>query len=126
MLQYYYFIIFRISMAVQLLTVLQVKVVLRVSPALSDSQDQPPVLRIDSSNKRVTVMEPVSRSQPHSMMALNRDGRNLLKTFSLDWAYPQESSQVRFFILIILPIPISELLRVKAKLPNVPNWAVPL
>ncbi|XP_044026327.1 kinesin-like protein KIF26B isoform X2 [Siniperca chuatsi] len=71
----------------------KVKVVLRVSPTLSEGQGQPPVLQIDPSKKRVTIMEPVSKSQPQSVMTLGRDGRNLLKTFNFEAAYPQESSQ---------------------------------
>lgn len=78
----------------------QVKVILRVSPTLSEGQNQPPVLRIDPSKKRVTIMEPVSKSQPYSTMTLGRDGKNLLKTFNFEAAYPQESSQVWFFILM--------------------------
>lgn len=73
----------------------QVKVVLRVSPSLSEGQGQPPVLRIDPSKKRVTVMEPISRSVPHATMTLDRNGKHLLKTINFDAAYPQESSQVR-------------------------------
>lgn len=72
---------------------------LRVSPKLSEGQGQPPVLRIDRSKKRVTVMEPISRSQSHATMTLDRDGKNLLKTFNVDSAYPQESSQVWFFLI---------------------------
>lgn len=72
----------------------QVKVVLRVSPAAPEGQGRPPVLRIDPSKKRVTVME------PHATMTLDRDGKNLLKTFNVDAAYPQESSQVCFFVRI--------------------------
>ncbi|XP_047430228.1 kinesin-like protein KIF26B isoform X2 [Mugil cephalus] len=71
----------------------KVKVVLRVSPMLSQGQGQPPVLWIDPSKKRVTVMEPVTRSQPHTIMTLGREGKSPLKTFNLDAAYPQESSQ---------------------------------
>ncbi|XP_035861318.1 kinesin-like protein KIF26B isoform X3 [Sander lucioperca] len=71
----------------------KVKVVLRVSPTLSVGQGQPPVLRFDSSKKRVTIMEPVSKSQPHATMTLGREGKSLLKTFNFDAAYPQESSQ---------------------------------
>ncbi|XP_071334715.1 kinesin-like protein KIF26B isoform X2 [Trachinotus anak] len=71
----------------------KVKVVLRVSPMLSGGQGQPPVLQTDPSKKRVTVMEPVSKSQLPSTMTLGRDGKNLLKTFNFDAAYPQESSQ---------------------------------
>uniref|UniRef100_A0A671WKW5 Kinesin motor domain-containing protein n=1 Tax=Sparus aurata TaxID=8175 RepID=A0A671WKW5_SPAAU len=74
-------------------TVGKVKVVLRVSPSLSESQGQPPVLRIDPSKKRVTVMEPISRSVPHATMTLDRNGKHLLKTINFDAAYPQESSQ---------------------------------
>ncbi|XP_033932468.1 kinesin-like protein KIF26B [Pseudochaenichthys georgianus] len=71
----------------------KVKVVLRVSPTLSEGQGRPPVLWIDPSKKRVTIMEPVSKSQLHASMTLGRDGNNLLKTFSFEAAYPQESSQ---------------------------------
>ncbi|XP_051264250.1 kinesin-like protein KIF26B isoform X2 [Dicentrarchus labrax] len=71
----------------------KVKVVLRVSPTLSVGQGQPPVLRIDPSKKRVTIMEPVSKSKPHATMTLDRTGKSLLKTFNIDAVYPQESSQ---------------------------------
>ncbi|XP_022060544.2 kinesin-like protein KIF26B isoform X1 [Acanthochromis polyacanthus] len=71
----------------------KVKVVLRVNPMLSQGQGQPPVLWIDPSKKRVTIMEPVTRSQPFTTMTLGRDSKSLLKTFSFDAAYPQESSQ---------------------------------
>uniref|UniRef100_A0A3B5A625 Kinesin motor domain-containing protein n=1 Tax=Stegastes partitus TaxID=144197 RepID=A0A3B5A625_9TELE len=73
---------------------MQVKVVLRVSPTLSQGQGQPPVLWIDPSKKRVTIMEPVTKSQPFTTMTLGRDSKGLLKTFNFDAAYPQESSQV--------------------------------
>ncbi|XP_008302129.1 kinesin-like protein KIF26B, partial [Stegastes partitus] len=71
----------------------KVKVVLRVSPTLSQGQGQPPVLWIDPSKKRVTIMEPVTKSQPFTTMTLGRDSKGLLKTFNFDAAYPQESSQ---------------------------------
>nr|XP_046229067.1 kinesin-like protein KIF26B [Scatophagus argus] len=71
----------------------KVKVVLRVSPMLSEGQGQPPVLWIDQSKKRVTIMEPISKSQAHATMTLDRDGKHFLKTFNVDSAYPQESSQ---------------------------------
>ncbi|XP_056219211.1 kinesin-like protein KIF26B isoform X2 [Seriola aureovittata] len=71
----------------------KVKVVLRVSPTLSGGQGQPPALQIDPSKKRVTIMDPVSKSQPPTTMIQGRDSRNLLKTFNFDAAYPQESSQ---------------------------------
>ncbi|TKS75832.1 Kinesin-like protein KIF26B [Collichthys lucidus] len=71
----------------------KVKVVLRVSPTLSECQRQPPVLRTDPSKKRVTVMEPISQSKSYSTMTLDRAGKYFLKTFSFDAAYPQESSQ---------------------------------
>ncbi|XP_030577425.1 kinesin-like protein KIF26A [Archocentrus centrarchus] len=71
----------------------KVKVVLRVSPTLSQSQGQPPVLRIDPSKKRITIVEPVTKSQPRATMTLGRDGKSHLKTFNFDTAYPQESSQ---------------------------------
>lgn len=72
----------------------QVKVVLRVNPSLSESQGQPPVLRIDPSKKRVTIVEPVTKSHQRATMTLGRDGKSQLKTFTFDSAYPQESSQV--------------------------------
>ncbi|XP_059213143.1 kinesin-like protein KIF26B [Centropristis striata] len=71
----------------------KVKVALRVSPMLSEGQGQPPVLQIDPSKKRVSIMEPVSKSQSHATMTLGRDATNLLKTINFDAAYPQESSQ---------------------------------
>ncbi|KAM7395786.1 hypothetical protein PAMA_007189 [Pampus argenteus] len=71
----------------------KVKVVLRVSPTLSPGQGQPPVLRVDPSKKRVTIMEPVGQSQPHTTMTLGRGGKNPLKTLNFDAAYPRESSQ---------------------------------
>lgn len=80
----------------------QVKVVLRVSPMLSEGQSQPPVLRLDQSKKRVTVMEPISRSQPRATMTLDHDGKNLFKTFNVDAAFPQESSQVWCFLILHL------------------------
>lgn len=75
---------------------MQVRVVLRVNPPLQECRGQPPVLRVDRSRKRVTVMEPVSRGQPRmSTMTLDRDGKNLFRTFNVDAAFPPESSQVR-------------------------------
>ncbi|CAK6963159.1 kinesin-like protein KIF26B [Scomber scombrus] len=71
----------------------KVKVVLRVSPTLSQGQGQPPVLRVDQSKKRVTIMEPVGQSQPHMTMTLGRDGKNPLKIVNFDATYPPESSQ---------------------------------
>ncbi|XP_053737440.1 kinesin-like protein KIF26B isoform X1 [Synchiropus splendidus] len=71
----------------------KVRVVLRVNPTLLEAPGQPPVLRIDSSKKRVIVMEPGSQSLHLSTMTLGRDSRSLLKSFSFDAAYPQESSQ---------------------------------
>lgn len=74
----------------------QVRVVLRVDPPLPEGRGQPPVLRVDRSRKRVTVMEPVGRGQPRmSTMTLDRDGKNLFRTFNVDAAFPPESSQVR-------------------------------
>ncbi|XP_068564792.1 kinesin-like protein KIF26B isoform X3 [Cebidichthys violaceus] len=72
-------------------SVAKVKVSLRVSPTLSEGQ--PPVLRIDQSKRRVTIMDPVSKGQPQATMTLGRDGKNQLKTFNFDAAYPQDSSQ---------------------------------
>lgn len=69
---------------------------LRVSPTSSDNQGQPPVLRIDSSKKRVSVLEPFGRNHQRATMTLGRDGKSLHKSFSLDYAYPPETSQVWF------------------------------
>ncbi|XP_068432951.1 kinesin-like protein KIF26B isoform X4 [Clinocottus analis] len=74
-------------------SVAKVTVSLRVSPTLSEGQWQPPVLRIDQSRRRVTIMEPVGKSKPQATMTLGRDGKTQLKTFNFDAAYPQESSQ---------------------------------
>ncbi|KAM4522751.1 kinesin-like protein KIF26B [Odontesthes bonariensis] len=71
----------------------KVKVVLRVSRMLSEGQSQPPVLRIDPSKKRVTVMEPVIKNPPYTTMTLGREGKSPLKTFNFDAAYSQDSSQ---------------------------------
>ncbi|CAB1455348.1 unnamed protein product [Pleuronectes platessa] len=71
----------------------KVKVVLRVSPTMSGGPGQPPVLQIDPSRKRVTIIEPVSKSQSHTTLILGKNGRNHLKTFNFDAAYPQESDQ---------------------------------
>ncbi|KAM6915528.1 kinesin-like protein KIF26B [Xenentodon cancila] len=73
--------------------VAKVKVVLRVSRMLSDGQGQQPVLRIDPSKKRVTVLEPVSRNLPYTTMTLGRESKSPLKTFNFDAAYSQDSSQ---------------------------------
>lgn len=78
---------------------------LRVSPALSDSQGQPPVLRIDSSKKRVSIMETFGRNHQRATMTLGREGKILHKSFNLDCAYPPETSQVwipqRFLLLFV-------------------------
>uniref|UniRef100_H3CWH4 Kinesin motor domain-containing protein n=1 Tax=Tetraodon nigroviridis TaxID=99883 RepID=H3CWH4_TETNG len=71
----------------------KVKVMLRLSPTPPDSPGQPPVLRIDSSKKRVSVMEPFGRNHQRATMTLGRDGKTLHKSFSLDWAFPPETSQ---------------------------------
>ncbi|XP_042359904.1 kinesin-like protein KIF26B [Plectropomus leopardus] len=71
----------------------KVKVVLRVSPMRSEGHGHPPALQIDPSKKRVTIMEPVSKSQQHATMTLGRDGKTHLKTVNFDAAFPQESSQ---------------------------------
>ncbi|XP_047244706.1 kinesin-like protein KIF26B isoform X3 [Girardinichthys multiradiatus] len=71
----------------------KVKVVLRVSRLLSESQGQPPVLQIDPSRKRVTIMEPVTKNLSHSTMTLGRERKSPLKTFSFDAAYSQDSGQ---------------------------------
>ncbi|XP_014893921.1 kinesin-like protein KIF26B isoform X4 [Poecilia latipinna] len=71
----------------------KVKVVLRVSRLLSESHGQPPVLRIDPSRKRVTIMDPVTKHLSYSTMTLGRERRSPLKTFSFDAAYSQDSGQ---------------------------------
>ncbi|XP_035473478.1 kinesin-like protein KIF26B isoform X2 [Scophthalmus maximus] len=71
----------------------KVKVIVRVSPILSGGRGQPPVLQIDPSKKRVTIIEPVSRGQPSTAMIRGRGDTNLLRTFNFDAAYPQESGQ---------------------------------
>uniref|UniRef100_A0A3Q2ZSA6 Kinesin-like protein KIF26B n=1 Tax=Kryptolebias marmoratus TaxID=37003 RepID=A0A3Q2ZSA6_KRYMA len=73
--------------------VAKVKVVLRVSRLLSESQGQPPVLRIDPSKKRVTIMDPATKNLPHSTMTLGREGKSPLKTFNFDAAYSQDLGQ---------------------------------
>ncbi|XP_034383834.1 kinesin-like protein KIF26B [Cyclopterus lumpus] len=74
-------------------SVAKVTVSLRVSPTLLEGHGQPPVLHIDQSKRRVTIMELVSRRQPQATMTLGRDGKKQLNTFNFDAAYPQESSQ---------------------------------
>lgn len=76
----------------------QVKVVLRVNPAQSEGQGQPSALRVEPFKNRVTILEPISRSQSHAIMTLDRDGKHLVKTFNFDAAFPQESSQVGLFV----------------------------
>uniref|UniRef100_UPI003AAD8836 kinesin-like protein KIF26B n=1 Tax=Centroberyx gerrardi TaxID=166262 RepID=UPI003AAD8836 len=71
----------------------KVKVVLRVSPSPSDGRTQPPVLRIDPSKRRVIIMEPVCKGQPHTTLTQGSEGKALLKTYTFDAAYPQETSQ---------------------------------
>ncbi|XP_070398044.1 kinesin-like protein KIF26B, partial [Nothobranchius furzeri] len=74
--------------------VAKVKVVLRVSRLLSESQDQqPPVLWIDPAKKRVTIMDPVTKTLPYSSLTLGRQGKRPLKTFSFDAAFSQDSGQ---------------------------------
>lgn len=79
---------------------------LRVNPPLPEGRGQPPVLRVDRSRKRVTVMEPIGRGPLRmSTMTLDRDGKNLFRTFNVDAAFPPESSQVRstyyFFLFAV-------------------------
>ncbi|KAM4713297.1 kinesin-like protein KIF26B isoform 2-T2 [Anableps anableps] len=71
----------------------KVKVVLRVSRLLSESHGQPPVLRIDPSRKRVTIMDPVTKNLSHSTMTLGRERISPLKSFNFDAAYSQDSGQ---------------------------------
>lgn len=81
--------------SVSVSSAVQVRVVLRVNPPLPEGRGQPPVLRVDRSRKRVTVMEPVGRGQPRvSTTTLDRDGKNLFRTFNVDAAFPPESGQV--------------------------------
>uniref|UniRef100_A0A3Q2Q255 Kinesin-like protein KIF26B n=1 Tax=Fundulus heteroclitus TaxID=8078 RepID=A0A3Q2Q255_FUNHE len=70
-----------------------VKVVLRVSRLLSESHGQPPVLRIDPSRKRVTIVDPLTKNLSHSTMTLGRERKRPLKTFNFDAAYSQDSGQ---------------------------------
>uniref|UniRef100_A0AAV2K872 Kinesin motor domain-containing protein n=1 Tax=Knipowitschia caucasica TaxID=637954 RepID=A0AAV2K872_KNICA len=70
----------------------KVRVVLRVNPDLSGSPGPPPVLQVDSSRRRVTVMEPFYKGHPYSTMTLGRD-KSLIKTFNFDATYPQHASQ---------------------------------
>ncbi|XP_037304600.2 kinesin-like protein KIF26B [Pungitius pungitius] len=74
-------------------TVAKVMVSLRVSPMLSEGQALPHILHVDKSKGRVAIIEPVGKSQPQATMTIGRDGKNQLKTFNFDAAYPQESSQ---------------------------------
>ncbi|XP_036002951.1 kinesin-like protein KIF26B isoform X1 [Fundulus heteroclitus] len=71
----------------------KVKVVLRVSRLLSESHGQPPVLRIDPSRKRVTIVDPLTKNLSHSTMTLGRERKRPLKTFNFDAAYSQDSGQ---------------------------------
>ncbi|XP_015247382.1 PREDICTED: kinesin-like protein KIF26B isoform X2 [Cyprinodon variegatus] len=71
----------------------KVKVVLRVSRLLSESHVQPPVLRVDPSRKRVTIMDPTARNLSYSTMTLGRERKSPLKTFNFDAAYSQDSGQ---------------------------------
>ncbi|CAG5927885.1 unnamed protein product [Menidia menidia] len=74
--------------------VAKVQVMLRVSRMLSDGQGQPPVLRIDSSKKRVTVLDPISKNPTYTTMTLGRGGnKSPLKTFNFDATFSQDSSQ---------------------------------
>ncbi|XP_072300566.1 kinesin-like protein KIF26B [Eucyclogobius newberryi] len=70
----------------------KVRVVLRVNPVRSDCPGPPPVLQVDPSRKRVTVMEPFYKGHPYSTLTLSRD-KSLVKTFNFDATYPQHASQ---------------------------------
>ncbi|XP_055088421.1 kinesin-like protein KIF26B [Periophthalmus magnuspinnatus] len=70
----------------------KVRVVLRVNPDLSQSPGPPSVLQVDSSRRRVTVMEPFYKGHPYSTLTLGRD-KSLIKTFNFDATYPQHASQ---------------------------------
>ncbi|KAK7907360.1 hypothetical protein WMY93_015972 [Mugilogobius chulae] len=70
----------------------KVKVVLRVNPDQSDGLGPPQILQIDSSRRRVTVVEPFYKGHPYSTLTLGRD-KSLIKTFNFDATYPQHASQ---------------------------------
>lgn len=92
---------------------MQVRVMLRVNPPLQECRGRPPVLRVDRTRKRVTVMEPINRGQPRmSTMTLDRDGKNLFRTFNVDAAFPPESSQVCVLIIFYLPCHLTSVLLV--------------
>lgn len=61
---------------------------------LSEGPGHQRIVHVDKSKGRVAIMEP----QPQATMTLGRDAKTQLKTFNFDAAYPQESSQVRFFV----------------------------
>ncbi|XP_055005436.1 kinesin-like protein KIF26B [Boleophthalmus pectinirostris] len=70
----------------------KVRVVLRVNPDLPQSPGPPSILQVDSSRRRVTVMEPFYKGHPYSTLTLGRD-KSLVKTFNFDATYPQHASQ---------------------------------
>lgn len=113
--------------SISISSAVQVRVVLRVNPPLPEGRGQPPVLRVDRSRKRVTVMEPVGRGQPRmSTLTLDRDGKNLFRTFNVDAAFPPESSQVRpadyFFYLALAPWHACALLMPGHQSRDFPTW----
>ncbi|KAJ8009416.1 hypothetical protein DPEC_G00088650 [Dallia pectoralis] len=76
----------------------KVKVVLRVlpSPSSSRSQSPSPILRVDPTKKKVTVMDPaaVQSRQSYPRSAQPHGGQTKTwKTYSFDTAFPQESTQ---------------------------------
>ncbi|KAJ3606775.1 hypothetical protein NHX12_026294, partial [Muraenolepis orangiensis] len=75
----------------------QVKVILRVCPPPPLSSDGPlraPLLRMDPSRKRVTVVEPTWNSLPRAKLTQRRQEKALFKTYTFDAVYPQEAGQV--------------------------------
>ena len=75
----------------------QVKVILRVCPPPPLASEGPlraPLLRIDQSKKRVTVVEPTWNSLPRARLTQRREERAVFKTYAFDAVYPQETGQV--------------------------------
>ena len=75
----------------------QVKVILRVCPPPPLSSEGPlraPLLRIDQSRKRVTVVEPTWNSLPRARLTQRREEKAVFKTYAFDHVYPQETGQV--------------------------------
>lgn len=75
-----------------LITVLvpQVRVVLRVSPAVSLAEGEAEVVTLDKRRRQVTLVDPQTRQAQES-----RVGVAAPKMFAFDQVYTQEDSQVR-------------------------------